>query len=169
MDFLALVKERFSVRAYKDQPVEEEKLLAVLEAARFAPSAKNLQPFEFIVIHRAGREAELSRIYKGAFFTQAPLIIAIVEKREDAWKRMDGLNYAPVDCAIAMDHLILAATSLGLGTCWVAAFDPVAAREVLGLPSGVEPVAFCPLGYCADTPREKRRKPLSELVRYERY
>ena len=143
--------------------------MAVLEAARLAPTAKNLQPFEFIVIKSAGREAELSRIYKGAFFTQAPIVIAIVEKYEDAWKRMDGRNYAAVDCAIAMDHLIMAATGLGLGTCWVAAFDPVAARDVLGLPNGVEPVAFTPLGYGADTPREKRRKPLSELVKYERY
>ena len=169
MDFLALAKQRYSVRAYNDQAVEEEKLLAVLEAARLAPTAKNLQPFEFIVIRCAGREAELGRIYKGAFFTQAPLLIAIVEKREDGWKRMDGQSYAQVDCAIAMDHLILAATSLGLGTCWVAAFDPEAAREVLGLPSGVEPLAFTPLGYSADLPREKRRKPLSELLRRERW
>ena len=72
-----------------------------------------------------------------------------------------------MDVAIAMDHLILAATDLGLGTCWIAAFDPVAAREVLGLPEGVEPVAFTPLGYPADELRSKVRKPLSELVRHE--
>jgi nitroreductase len=66
-----------------------------------------------------------------------------------------------------MDHLILAATDEGLGTCWVGAFDPTAAAEVLGLPDGVEPIAFTPLGYPADQPREKRRKPLEELVRYE--
>jgi nitroreductase len=82
---------------------------------------------------------------------------------------MDNKNYSEVDVTIAMDHLVLAATDLGLGTCWIAAFDPVAAREALGLPNGVEPIAFTPLGYPADQPRPKKRKALSELVRYERW
>lgn len=82
---------------------------------------------------------------------------------------MDNKNYGDVDVTIAMDHLILAATELGLGTCWIGAFDPVAARDVLGLPEEVEPVAFTPLGYPADQPGTKRRKPLSELVRYEKW
>jgi nitroreductase len=81
--------------------------------------------------------------------------------------RRDGKNYSDVDVAIAMDHLILAATELGLGTCWIAAFDPAAAREVLGLPEGVEPIAFTPLGYPAEQPGPKARKPLDELVRYQ--
>jgi nitroreductase len=80
---------------------------------------------------------------------------------------MDGKVYTDVDAAIAMDHLILAATDQGLGTCWIAAFDPAAAREVLGLPEGVEPIAFTPLGYAADQPRSKQRKPRSDLVRHE--
>lgn len=71
--------------------------------------------------------------------------------------------------SVAMDHLILAGASLGLGACWIAAFDPAAAREVLGLPDDVEPIAFTQLGYPADQPREKKRKPLSELVCYERW
>jgi nitroreductase len=82
---------------------------------------------------------------------------------------MDRKNYSEVDVTIAMDHLILAATDLGLGTCWIAAFDPAAAREVLGLPDGVEPIAFTPLGYPADQPKPKKRKSLSELVRYEKW
>jgi nitroreductase len=80
--------------------------------------------------------------------------------------RSDGKNYNDVDVAIVMDHLILAAADLGLGTCWIAAFDPDAAREVLSLPEGVEPIAFTPLGYPADTARPKKRKPLEKLVRY---
>jgi len=86
---------------------------------------------------------------------------------EQAWSRRDGVNYAVVDAAIAMDHLILAAADLGLGTCWIAAFDPTAAREVLQLPAEVEPIAFTPLGYPADTPGAKKRKPVADLVRKE--
>jgi nitroreductase len=74
-----------------------------------------------------------------------------------------------VDVAIAMDHLVLAATDLGLGTCWIAAFDPQAAREVLKLPDNVEPIAFTPLGYPDDQPKDKRRTAVDELVRYEQW
>ena len=87
----------------------------------------------------------------------------------EGWVRIDGKVYTDVDVAIAMDHLILAATELGLGTCWIAAFDPAAAREVLDLPDGVEPIVFTPLGYPADESRPKERKPLSDLVRHEHW
>jgi nitroreductase len=167
MDFSELIQRRYSVRAYKPDPVEEEKLAQVLEAARLAPTAANRQPFQFIVIRTAGREAELERIYGRAWFTQAPLVICACGIPSQGWVRgSDGKNYTDVDVAIVMDHLILAAADLGLGTCWVAAFNPTAAREVLGLPDGVEPIAFTPLGYPADEPRPKKRKPLSDLVRY---
>lgn len=169
MNFLELVQQRYSVRAYKPDPVEEDKLQQVLEAARLAPSAANRQPFRLIVLHTAGREAELKRVYHRSWFSQAPLIIAICGLPDQAWVRRDGQNYHYVDAAIAMDHLILAATSLGLGTCWVAAFDPAAAREILGLPPEVEPIAFTPLGYSADNPRPKEREPLAALVHYERW
>lgn len=169
MEFLDVVKQRYSARAYKSDPVEEEKLQQILEAARLAPTAANLQPFRLIVIHTAGREADLWRIYRREWFVQAPLVICACAVTDEAWSRMDGKPYADVDVSIALDHLVLAATSLGLGTCWIAAFDPVAAREVLGLPTGVEPIAFTPLGYPADRLRPKSRKPLSELVRYEQW
>ena len=169
MEFSELVQKRYSVRAYRPVPVEEDRLHQVLEVARLAPSASNRQPFKIIVIHTAGRETELRRIYDKSWFVQAPLIIAACGIPAQNWIRRDGKNYNDVDGTIAMDHLILAAASLGLGTCWVAAFDPAAAREVLRLPAGVEPIAFTPLGYPADTPRPKERKALSELVRYEHW
>jgi nitroreductase len=169
MEFSELIKKRYSVRAYKPDPVEDEVLSQVLEAARLAPTATNRQPFQLIVIHTAGREAELGCIYKRDWFVQAPLIICICGIPAQGWTRRDGRNYTDVDVAIAMDHLILAATDVGLGTCWVGAFDPTAAREVLNLPDGVEPIAFTPLGYPADQPKPKKRKALSELVRYERW
>jgi nitroreductase len=80
--------------------------------------------------------------------------------------RSDGKDYSGVDAAIVMDHLVLAATDLGLGTCWIAAFDPAAAREVLVIPQHVDPVAFTPLGYPADQSSAKKRKDLDDLVKY---
>lgn len=169
MDFADLSRQRYSVRAYKPDPVEEIKLQQVLEAARLAPTAANRQPFRLIVIRTAGREEDLKRLYSREWFSQAPLVIGICAQPQGAWVRRDGKNYADVDATIAMAHLILAATDLGLGTCWVAAFDPVAARELLQLPEGVEPIAFTPLGYAADQPKTKQRKPLTELVSFDRW
>jgi nitroreductase len=170
MEFLELIQKRYSVRAYKPSPVEDSKLAQVLEAVRLAPTAANRQPIQLIVAHVKGREAELQRIYGRRWFIQAPLVICVCGIPAQGWIRdSDHANYTNVDVAIAMDHLILAATSLGLGTCWVAAFDPVAARDVFGLPDGVEPVAITPLGYPADRPLTKERKTLADLVRYERW
>ena len=169
MEFLELAKKRYSCRAYKSDPVEDDKLQQVLEAARLAPTACNLQPFQLIVIHTKGREADLRRIYSSSWFTQAPIIICACGIQSQSWKRRDGKNYCEVDVTIAMDHLILAATNLGLGTCWIGAFNPDSAREILGLPDGVEPIAFTPLGYPADCPGHKSRKSLNEIVRYERW
>ena len=169
MLFPELVKTRYSVRSYKPDPVEDDKLQQVLEAARMAPTASNRQPFQLVVIHTEGREAELRRIYDKPWFVQAPLVICACGIPADAWTRQDGKCYCDVDVAIAMDHLVLAAADLGLGTCWIAAFDPAAAREVLGLPDDVEPIAFTPLGCPRDQPRVKMRKALAGLVRYERW
>lgn len=169
MSFLELAGKRYSVRAYKPEMVEEEKLQQVLEAARLAPTACNLQPFQFIVIRTRGKEAELRRIYSASWFVQAPIVICACGIPSQSWVRRDGKNYCDVDVTIAMDHLILAAADLGLGTCWVGAFNPDAARETLKLPDDVEPIIFTPLGYPADQPGYKRRNPLGELVRYEHW
>jgi len=169
MEFWELINERYSVRAYTPDPVEDEKLEKVLEAARLAPTAANRQPFQLIVIHTAGREEELYDIYGKAWFVEPPFVICACGLEEQGWTRRDGKSYVDVDVAIAMDHLILAAANEGLGTCWVGAFDPDAARRVLGLPEKVEPIAFTPLGYPADEPGAKKRKPLDELVRQERW
>jgi nitroreductase len=169
VDVLDCIARRYSARGYRSDPVDDETLAKVLEAARLAPTAANRQPFRVLVVHTTGREQELARIYGRPWFVQAPLVLAVVAMPGEAWRRMDGKPYDEVDATIAMDHLILAAASLGLGTCWVAAFDPAAAREVLGLPHDVEPVAFTPLGYATTTPKAKVRRPLEELVKYERW
>ncbi len=171
MSFQDLIRNRYSVRAYKPDAVPDDLLAQVLEAGRLAPTAANKQPFRVIVIHTAGRAAELRRIYHREWFTQAPLILCVCTVRAEAWQRAmyDGKSHADVDATIAMDHMILAAAELGLGTCWIAAFNPAAAREILALPDEVEPVLFTPLGFPADELRPKERRPLAELVKYERW
>jgi nitroreductase len=169
VDVMETIAARYSVRGYKPDPVDDEALAQVLEAARQAPTAANRQAFRLIVIHTRGREEELARVYGRAWFTQAPIVIGVVAVPGEAWRRSDDKPYDEVDATIAMDHLILAAASLGLGTCWIAAFDPAAAREVLGLPDDVEPLAFTPLGYPDKPAADTGRKRIEDLVRYERW
>ena len=169
MDFFATIAGRYSVRGYKPDPVSDDLLEKVLEAARRAPTAANRQPFRIVVIRTEGREDELRRVYASRWFTQAPLVIAVVAVPGEAWRRMDDKPYDEVDATIAMDHLILAAAALGLGTCWIAAFDPLAAREVLGLPDDVEPIAFTPLGWPDKARASTDRRPLDELVKRARW
>jgi len=169
MEFEDLIKKRYSVRGYQSREVEGEKLEKVLDAARVAPTAVNKQPFRLIVVKTEGREDELKTIYPAEWFTEAPLVICACAVKSESWTRRDGRNYVEVDIAIVMDHLILAATELGLGTCWIGAFDVEAARKVLKIPDDVEPLLFTPLGYPDAKPRGTGRKDLSELVRYEHW
>ena len=170
MEYSELIAKRYSVRAYRSDPVEDEKLQAVLEAARLAPTAANRQPIQLVVMHTAGREEEIGKIYRKPWFVQAPLVIGVCAISSQAWVReSDRFNARLIDAAIVADHLILEAANQGLGTCWIAAFNVEAARSVLQLTDEAEPVIFTPLGYAADQPGQKTRKPLSELVRYERW
>jgi nitroreductase len=170
MDFFEVLEKRYSVRSYLPDPVEESKLQQVLEAARMAPTAANRQPFRLIVVHTAGKEAELRKVYGASWLAEAPLVICACAVPAQGWKHFHtGKNYCDVDVAIVMDQLILAAVSLGLGTCWIAAFDHTALRRMLHLPDDMEPVALTPLGYPADNAGTRVRRPLEELVRYEHW
>ena len=169
MEFSELLTARYSVRVYKPDPIPEEILQQVLEAARLAPTAANRQPFRVILTHTRGREQELQRIYRHSWFTQAPLVVCVCAVPEEAWVRQDQRSYCDVDAAIALDHLILAAANLGIGTCWIAHFDVQAAREILQVPLSVEPLLLTPLGYPADHIRSKKRRSLDDLVRFERW
>lgn len=167
MEFLEAVQKRYSVRGYQPDPVEPEKLKTILEAARLAPTASNRQAFKVLVIDTAAQREPLKKVYSREWFVEAPVVIGVCAIPGSSWVRSDGKNYADVDAAIVMDHIILTATALGLGTCWVAAFNPAAAKEVLGLEEAWEPVAFTPLGYPrADNPH-RPKKALDELVVYK--
>ena len=163
MEFSEVIKRRYSVRAYRSEPIPDDVLAQVLEAARLAPTAANRQAFKIIVIQTEGREAVTTADYPRQWFTQAPVLVCVCSVSSKAWKRSDGKNYADVDATIAMDHMILAAANLGLGTCWVAAFDVNATRRILDIPAEWEPIAFTPLGYPHDIPPTKTRRQLADL------
>lgn len=171
MKFIELAEKRCSIRGYKPDPVPEELLNEVLEAGNLAPTAKNLQPFHVIVVRDSANLDELAKAYPAPFFREAPVVLVVCTEAAKGWTRdrYDGKNYCEIDAAIAIDHMTLAATDLGLGTCWIAAFDPGKVTNTLGLPEGIEPMAMLLLGYPNMDGREKERKTLKELVRHEHW
>jgi nitroreductase len=164
MTFLEIVKKRFSVRNYSPEPVEEEKLLKIFEAAKWAPSACNNQPCYSIIITDNAKKQLMRPAYNRDWFINAPVIIAVCVDMESAWCRNDGTCYGYVDAAIVMDHITLAATELGLGTCWIGAFKRDEVKKALSLPDNVEPVVMTPLGYTNQEPTERNRKSIEETV-----
>jgi len=166
MEFFDVIEKRHSVRAYKDVPVEKEKLDRILNAAKIAPTAVNAQAFKLFVIRTKENKEALKKIYGREWFTRPPYVLLVATVKDKCWVRRDGKSYGDVDSAIVMDHIILAATAEGLGTCWIGAFDAGAAKRELGLPDSLEPVAFTPLGYAQDSYSGKTRKDLGDLVEY---
>ncbi len=168
MNFLELVKSRRSVRHYTTQPVEPEKLDYLMACARLAPSACNRQPWQLKIVTSPER---LERLCEAAarftWLKEAPLIIAITVDDSAAWTRSaDGHNHSDVDAAILTEHIALAAAEQGLGSCWICAFDPVKCREALDLESHLRPVVLLPVGYPAESPEERPRKALNEIINH---
>lgn len=165
MDLYETIKTRRSIRAYKKDQVEDDKLDRIIDAARLAPTAANKQPFSLIVIKNEQVKHKLKDAYSQEWFYTAPVIICACALPDTAWKRNDGRRYVDVDVAIAMDHLILAASAEGLGTCWIAAFKPEVVKDVLNIPNNLEPLILTPLGYPEIIPEPTFRKSLGEMVR----
>ena len=166
MNVFDAIRRRRSIRRYTTDAVEREKIDKILEAARLAPSAANKQPWRFIVITDSEAKEKLRASYDQDWFIQAPVIIVACAVRKEAWQRR-GEEYWKVDVAIAMQNLVLASTELGLGTCWIAAFNEKRAKKALGIPKDVRVVAMTPIGY----PNEEKspvtdRKSIDEIVRY---
>jgi nitroreductase len=161
---------RKSVRAYLDRPVEDEKLNAVLDAARLAPSASNRQEWRFVIVREPEMRLKLSAAAGGqSFVGDAPVLIVACAETDNHVMRCGQLSY-PIDVAIALDHLSLAAVELGLGTCWIGLFDEKRVKELLGIPEPIRVVELMPLGY-PENPAgiTKRRFPLERIVKYERW
>ncbi len=164
------IRTRRSVRMFLDRPVEQEKLDQVLEAARLAPSASNRQEWRFVIV----RQPETRKLLAGIAASQghvckAPLVIVACADTDEHIMQNGQLCY-PIDVAIALDHLSLAAVELGLGTCWVGAYDEDKVRQLLDIPSSIRVVQLMPLGYPADlSPVEKVRLQLDKIVKYEHW
>lgn len=166
MSFLNLCKQRFSVRAYSAEPVSESQLDYILECARLAPSAVNLQPWRFIVVQGDEARQQVQSCYKREWIAQAPIYIICIVRHDEEWVRRDGKRHGDIDVAIAAEHICMAATDQGLGSCWVCNFDAARLHDLMGLDEAEDAVAIVTLGHMVagqEVP-EKRRKERDAIV-----
>ena len=171
MELVELMANRRSIRRYKPSPVPEGDVAYVLEAARMAPSWANTQCWHFIVVTEEDvkqQVAEAGREWGTRWIAKAPVIIVACADPVKPGAKGDIPNYL-VDIGIAMEHVILAATERGLGTCWIGGFYEDRIKEALGVPETIRVVACTPLGYPDEAPAARSRKELREIVSYNRY
>jgi len=165
------IKTRRSIRRFRETPVPENLLKEVLNAARLAPSADNAQPWKIIVVRDEQMKQKVTQACNGQkFLVQAPIVLVVCGIPEDAFQTVGGyMSSHVIDASIALDHVTLAAHSLGLGTCWVAWFKEEKVKDILGIPEDVRVVALSPLGYPDESPERPSRKNLEELIAYDKY
>jgi len=164
MNVYEAVRARRSVRTYQDKPVPQEVLTRIMDAARMAPSGGNRQPWKFVVVTDIGTRRKLAEAANNQYFVgEAPVVIAGVGLNPGRTMSC-GIPGDPVDLAIAMDHITLAATEEGLGTCWIGAFSQEKVCQILEIPATFKVIELLVLGYPADTARGKSRKSLKEIV-----
>ena len=163
------ISQRCSVRAYKAKDFEEDKLKKVLEAARLSPSASNRQDWKFVVVRNKEAKKRLAKAASGqSFIGEAPVVI-VACGTEPKGMLACGQPAHTVDVSIALAYMILQAYELGLGTCWIGAFSEEETKKILSIPEDVRVVAMTPLGYPDQSPSQKSRKSLDQIVCYEKY
>jgi nitroreductase len=171
MEYSDLIRSRESVRNYDlSRPLSKEILEKILDAGRIAPSACNYQPWKFLVISSSPVLEMVRASYNREWFKDAPHILVVLGLRNQAWNRSyDGYNSVETDVAIAMTHIILAAENEGVGTCWIAAYNPFILKEALNIKDNQLIFGITPLGY----PKpgfikafNKKRKPLGDIVEF---
>jgi len=165
MDFNTLCNNRASVREYANTPIEEEKLAAVLEAARLAPSACNKQPWKFFVLKSEEAIEKAASCHQFSWCKTAPVTILCCIDHSREWIRpYDEKRHGNIDLAIAVEHICLAATEQGLGTCWICYFDAKLCKEKFELPEHLEPAVMIPIGYPKVEGTPKKRTSISNIV-----
>jgi nitroreductase len=168
MDVLNAIKGRRSIRAFQRKTVPEEIVEKLIDAARWAPSAGNIQPWEFIIVQKQEIKRRLAEAaLEQSFIEEAPVVIVVCadEKRSSIGYGIRGrVLYCIQDTAAAIQNILLAAYSLGLGACWVGAFKEEEAREILKTPREIRPVAMIPVGYPDESPLPRNRRSLSQII-----
>ena len=168
MNVIDSIKMRKSIRTFLDKPVENEKLIQILDAARLAPSAFNRQRWRFLIVRDIQTRAELIKRAKiPPFVGKAPIIIVACAKTDSCMMRYGQPCY-PIDVAIALDHITLAAVEFGLGSCWISSFDENKVKQILKIPEEIRIIALMLLGYSSDPSIvDKQRLPIDQIVKYD--
>ncbi|MEM3579633.1 MAG: nitroreductase family protein [Candidatus Bathyarchaeia archaeon] len=173
MDVFEAIKGRRSIRAFKDADISTETVEKLIDAARWAPSAGNIQPWEFIVVRNPETKKRLAEAALGqSFIEEAPVVIVVCADEERSARGYGARGrtlYCIQDTAAAIQNIHLAAYAIGLGTCWIGAFREEEARKILQVPEGVRPVAMIPVGYPAESPPLRSRRPLKQIIHYEKF
>ena len=168
MELTEVIKNRYSCRNYLDKPIEKQKLEQIFETARIAPSAKNLQDWRFVVVTDKDKKTKLSQAANNQMFlAKAGVIIIACSNCGDTMTC--GQAIGPIDVSIALDHITLKATELGLATCWIGSFFPDKVRPIAGIPEDIEIIELMALGYPGDEPRQSDRLSLESIVCYEKW
>ena len=164
MDAIQALKERRSVRDYEEKPVPRELIEEIIDTARLAPTADNIQPWEFIVVTGHDARQKIADLTDwGKFIARSGVCVAVYTR---------AVKHYLEDGSAAIENILVAAHALGLGTCWVAGYgkeygEPI--REMLGVPEGYKLVGLIALGYAAEQPSAKDKRDLSEVLHWEKY
>ena len=173
MDIFEAIKKRRSIRAFKNIDVSDEIVEKLIDAARWAPSAGNIQPWEFIVVRNLDAKRRLAEAaLNQTFIEEAPVVIVVCadyQRSARGYGSRGATLYCIQDTAAAIQNIHLAAIALGLGTCWIGAFREEPVKKLLGIPDGVRPVAIIPVGYPAEQPAPRPRRPLNEIIHREMF
>jgi len=173
MDTFKAIYGRRSIRAFSKIDVTRTQLTRILDAGRQAPSAGNLQPWELVVVRDSNRKMALARAAHGQYFiAEAPIVVIVcVHPARSAWRYGDrGADlYCLQDTAAFIQNMLLASYAIGLGSCWVGAFDEARAAEAIEAPDTIRPVAIIPIGSPAESPSAPTRRSLEDIVHEERF
>ena len=168
MTLLETIRKRYSCRAYQERAIEQEKLDSILEAARLAPSARNMQDWRFVVVTDGPTKRQVAETTnKPDAFDKAGAIIAACSNSDHVMRC--GQAIGPIDVAIALEHICLQATELGLGTCWIGSFDPKRVQQILGIPDDVTIVELMAVGYPVDSRPEPKRESIEKIACYQKW
>ncbi len=168
MAVLEAIRRRYSCRAYQERAIEAEKLNDILEAARLAPSAKNMQDWRFVVVTDSQTKGKLAEAANNQMFLAKAGAVIVACSNSD-YVMQCGQAIGPIDVAIAMEHIALQAAELGLASCWIGSFYPEKVRVILGIPNDVSIIELMCLGYPADSQKQPKREPMERIVCREKW